>query len=177
MNAEGPFCRRTLCQSATTLIACGFLLRRLGTDHPRSAQPLARSDRGRRAVQAEGRGYCRKDRYYETLEQSSQGWHGGKHDPWPYLNYLLSILKAAYREFEDRLGQIKTPRGEKSEVVVNAIKRAAGDFSVADLQRECPGVSVDMIRHVLKGLRRTGDVECLGRGRSARWRWRAPRTG
>ena len=24
-----------------------------------------------------------KERYYETLEQSSQGWHEGKHDPWP----------------------------------------------------------------------------------------------
>ena len=52
-----------------------------------------------------------KDRYYETLEQSSQGWHEGKHDPWPYLNYLLYILKEAYRELEDRLGQVKAPRG------------------------------------------------------------------
>lgn len=118
-----------------------------------------------------------KDRYYETLEQSSQGWHDGKHDPWPYLNYLLYVLKTAYREFEDRLGQIKAPRGEKSEVVVNAIKRTADDFSVADLQRECPGVSVDMIRHLLKDLRRKGDVECLGRGRSARWRRRKRRIG
>src|SRR5205823_4851951 len=27
-----------------------------------------------------------KDRYYETLEESSQGWHEGKHDPWPFVN-------------------------------------------------------------------------------------------
>ncbi len=26
-----------------------------------------------------------KDRYYETLEESSQGWHDGKHDPWPFI--------------------------------------------------------------------------------------------
>jgi Fic family protein len=26
-----------------------------------------------------------KDRYYETLEQSSQRWHEGTHDPWPYI--------------------------------------------------------------------------------------------
>jgi len=118
-----------------------------------------------------------KDRYYETLEQSSQGWHDGKHDPWPYLNYLLYILKTACQEFENRLGQIKAPRGEKSELVINVINRTAGDFSVADLQRGCPGVSVDMIRHVLKGLRRKGDVKCLGRGRSALWRRGKQRTG
>src|SRR2546422_8033030 len=34
-----------------------------------------------------------KERYYETLELSSQGWHEGKHNPWPYVNYLLFILK------------------------------------------------------------------------------------
>jgi len=34
-----------------------------------------------------------KDRYYETLEQSSQGWHEGKHDPWPYINYISVHLK------------------------------------------------------------------------------------
>ena len=27
-----------------------------------------------------------KDRYYETIKLSSQGWHEGKHDPWPYIN-------------------------------------------------------------------------------------------
>ena len=111
-----------------------------------------------------------KDRYYETLEQSSQGWHEGKHDPWPYLSYQLYVLKEAYRELEDRLGQVKAPRGEKGAIVLDAIRRAAGDFSIADLQRECPGVSVDMIRHVLKRLRREDQVECLGRGSSARWR-------
>ena len=115
-----------------------------------------------------------KDRYYETLEQSSQGWHDGKHDPWPYLGYLLYVLKEAYRELEDRLGQIKAPRGEKSEVVVDAIRRMTGDFTVAGLQRECPGVSVDMIRHVLKRLSRENEVECLGRGRTARWRHLGP---
>jgi Fic family protein len=111
-----------------------------------------------------------KDRYYETLEKSSQGWHEGKHDPWPYMGYQLFVLKEAYRELEDRLGQVKAPRGEKSEIVTDAIRRTSGDFSIADLQRECPGVSVDMIRHILKRLRQEGEVECLGRGQSARWR-------
>lgn len=111
-----------------------------------------------------------KDRYYETLEESSARWHDGKHDPWPCINYLLFILRTAYKEFEQRVGQMQAPRGEKSAVVAAAIKRIRGDFSVADLQRACPGVSVDMIRHVLKDLKRTGQVACLGRGRSARWR-------
>jgi len=47
-----------------------------------------------------------KERYYETLEESSQGWHEGKHDPWPYVNHVLYILKTAYGEFERRLSDM-----------------------------------------------------------------------
>lgn len=110
-----------------------------------------------------------KERYYETLEQSSQHWHKGRHDPWPYVNYALFILKSAYREFEERVGQIKSPRGAKTELVTMAVERTAGTFRISDLQRECPGVSVDMIRRVLKTLRADGRVECLGRGQNAQW--------
>lgn len=110
-----------------------------------------------------------KDRYYETLEQSSQGWHEGKHDPWHYINYVLFILKSAYREFEERVGQIAEPRGAKTELILSGINRFSTPFRIADIQRECPSVSLDMIRFVLKNLRTAGIVECLGRGQQARW--------
>jgi Fic family protein len=108
-----------------------------------------------------------KERYYETLEQSSKGWHEGKHDPWPYVNYLLFILKTAYREFEEQVGKMASPKGAKTEMVISAIAQRVGPFNVADIQRKCPGVSVDMIRTVLKKLR--PQVECIGRGRNAKW--------
>jgi fido (protein-threonine AMPylation protein) len=110
-----------------------------------------------------------KERYYETLEQSSQGWHECKHDPWPYVNYVLFILKTAYREFEERVGQTASPKGAKTALVTSVIVRVAGPFRVADIQRECPGVSVDLIRQVLKKLRSAGQVKCLGRGQNAEW--------
>lgn len=112
-----------------------------------------------------------KDRYYETLEQSSQGWHEGRHDPWPYINYVLFILKTAYREFIDRVGDTAEPRGAKTQIVIDAIGRMAGTFSLADLERACPGVSRDMIRRVLATRKGTA-VECIGRGPGALWRKR-----
>lgn len=108
-----------------------------------------------------------KDRYYETLEESSEGWHEGKHDAWPFVNYVLFILKHAYREFEERVGQLSSPRGSKTEMIISAIDRAVGSFRVADIQRQCPGVSLDMIRKVLKD--RRAQVKCLGRGKDAKW--------
>ena len=110
-----------------------------------------------------------KERYYETLEQSSQGWHEGTHNPWPYVNYLLFILKTASQEFAERIGQTASPKGAKTELVTAAIGRFAGKFRVSDVQRECPGVSVDLVRRVFKNLRSLGRVKCLGRGQSAEW--------
>lgn len=75
----------------------------------------------------------------------------------------------AYREFEQRLGQLQSPKGEKTRLVVQAIDRTLSPFSVAELQNKCPNVSVDMIRHVLKKLRTENLVECLGRGQGAQW--------
>ena len=110
-----------------------------------------------------------KDRYYETLEQSSENWHEGKSDPWPYINFCLTTLKEAYREFEERVGQMATPRGEKTELILAAIGAQLAEFRVSDLQRKCPGVSLDMVRRVLKDLQKRNEVRCLGRGRDALW--------
>ena len=69
------------------------------------------------------------------------------------------------RDMARQLG-IRPTRMEKAELI-RAIQRAEGTFRVADLQRECPGVSLDLIRATLKKLRTAGRVECLGRGQSA----------
>jgi Fic family protein len=111
-----------------------------------------------------------KARYYETLEQSSQGWHEDKHDPWPYINYLLFILKTAYKEFAERVGDIKAPRGAKTDQIVAAIGRFVWEFTVSQLEQACPGISRDMIRRVLREQQAAGVIECQGRGPAARWR-------
>lgn len=110
-----------------------------------------------------------KQGYYESLEESSHGWRKGKHNPWPHINYLLFVLKQAYREFEQRAGSAAAQRGEKTEIIVSAINRIAGPFRVADILRDCPSVSVDLIRRTLKNLRSQGRIKCLRLGRDAQW--------
>jgi hypothetical protein len=106
-----------------------------------------------------------------VLEQSSQGWHDSKHDPWPFINYLLYILKTGCKEFEERLGQIASPKGAKTEMVNAAIHRQTGEFRLADIEQACPGVGRDWIRSLLARLKKTGEVSCSGKGPGARWRY------
>jgi Fic family protein len=110
-----------------------------------------------------------KERYYEVLEHSSHGWHEGKHDAWPTLNYLLYTLTQACKKFEERVVHLKSPRGEKTATVLAAINRQVAAFRVATLQTECPGVGVDLIRQILSRLQKEGKIKSLGTGRSAQW--------
>ncbi len=111
-----------------------------------------------------------KDRYYETLRIGSQGWHAAAHDPWPYVNYLLYTLKEVYGEFEERYKNMSIPIGEKTEAVRRAVASFNGAFHFNELHKQCPEVSRDMVRKVLKDMAAEKVVECLGRGKQARWR-------
>lgn len=110
-----------------------------------------------------------KDRYYDTLKTGSQGWHASKHNPWPYINYLLFTLKTLYQEFESRYENTTLPLGEKTETVRQAVAQFQEAFHITELHKQCPEVSLDMIRKVLKQMRQTHEIECLGRGKHARW--------
>jgi len=108
--------------------------------------------------------------YYETLEASSEGWHEGKHDPFPWLRYFWGALLRAYGEFDDRVGSIGTGKGSKTQQVRTAVERRTAPFAISELQRDCPGVSKEMVRRVLRQMRDEGVLVTEGKGRGAKWR-------
>jgi len=111
-----------------------------------------------------------KERYYETLKQSSKGWHENQHNPWPYINYLLHSIKTLYGEFEERFENTTIPRGEKTETVLKMVLSFSDTFHINELMKKCPDTSIDMIRKILRTLRDEGLLECTGRGKQALWK-------
>ena len=67
---------------------------------------------------------------------------------------------------------MKSRRCAKTDLVEHAIESTVGEFGIAELEHACPGVSRDMIRLLLRDLKSTGRIECLGRGPGAKWRKR-----
>jgi Fic family protein len=111
-----------------------------------------------------------RETYYESLFRSSQRWHDGAHDLRPWLEYFLGVVLAAYREFERRAGEMSAPRGAKTQMVLEAVRRLPPEFRLRDLEQRSPGVTRDMVRVVLNGLKKEGRIVCEGRGRGAVWR-------
>ena len=110
-----------------------------------------------------------KEGYYETLEASSQGWHEGQHDPNPWLNYFWGVMLRAYREFEERVGEVRKRKGSKSGQVREVVLAKQLPFSISELEADCPGVSRETVRTVLRAMSREGLIKSTGKGRSAKW--------
>jgi Fic family protein len=110
-----------------------------------------------------------KETYYEALAASSHGWHEGRQDVFPWLRYFWGVVLRAYREFQERVGTLREGRGAKSDLVEEAVKRRVGAFAISDIEAECPGVTRDWIRIVLRRMRDAGRIAPQGRGRGAKW--------
>ena len=113
-----------------------------------------------------------KETYYEALRLSGLRWEKGQHDLTPWHQYSLGVLVYAYREFEERVGEVMAASGGKRQIVRAAIGRLADEFTVGELRRVCPTVSQATIRQVLVGMKEAGEIELAQTGRYARWRKR-----
>ena len=111
-----------------------------------------------------------KEGYYRSLEQSSQGWHAGKHDPFPWLNYFWAVMLAAYREFSAKLKTLRhAGRASKTAQVRLVVAAKETPFTISSIVADCPEVSHAMIRNVLRQLRDEGIIISTGKGRTAKW--------
>ena len=113
-----------------------------------------------------------KDSYYGTLHKSSQGWHKAEYDPFPWMEYFWGVMIRAYKEFEENIINIKETtgsKGSKAEQIKFVISKKIGPFSISDIEKDCPEISRDMIRHVLRQLRDEEKIHSQGIGRNAKW--------
>jgi Fic family protein len=122
-----------------------------------------------RYISLERRFLQTREGYYKTLEQSSQNWHENEHDPMPWVRYFWGVLLSAYKEFEDRVGNIEQGRGSKLKRIYDAVERKVTPFKITELERDLPGVSREYIRIALRQMKKEGLVRLQGKGPGARW--------
>ena len=110
-----------------------------------------------------------KDSYYSTLQQSSEHWHEGKNDIWPFVRYMLGVLLAAYREFESRVTVVSDAKMTKEERIRKFAEEKIGLFTKADIVQSCPDIAVTTIEKILGEMKREGRIKTVGAGRGTKW--------
>jgi Fic family protein len=111
-----------------------------------------------------------KQSYYEALKQSSQGWHTEEHDPLPWINFFLSILRQACKELAENMEMSQSATTGKGELVERTVLAQIGAFTLRDIQLQCPNVSSQMIKKILNDMKKNKILILVGRGRGARWK-------
>lgn len=112
-----------------------------------------------------------KETYYETLAESSVGWHEGTNDYTPFVNYLLGIIVAAYRELEQRLVILSDRSMSKPDRVRETIKSTLGPITKAEIMRQCGDISQVTVQRALNDLLKNGDILKISGGRYTRYVW------
>lgn len=112
-----------------------------------------------------------KNRYYQALRESQQGWHEGTHSLWPWSRYLAGVISDCYERFEQRVASVPGADGmNKQERVQHWVRNLAGDeFRLQDVRRALPGISDQTIRLAMEPLKAQGKLKAEGSGRGARW--------
>lgn len=113
----------------------------------------------------------RKEEYYATLAACSVGWHESRNEITPWWNFLLAVIRAAYRLFEQQITS-SAARPSRSHLIRQAVLARPDSFTLAELAAEFPSASPQLIRKVLAGMKAEGLVRLEGRGRGAIWRVR-----
>ena len=104
--------------------------------------------------------------YYQTLKQSSKGWHENGNSYSPFVNYYLGVILNAYKEFSSRVETIAIKGLSKSERVKDLFEKKLGKISKSDIKKMCPDVSVTTIEKALSDLKKEGYIVKVGAGRA-----------
>lgn len=106
-----------------------------------------------------------KDLYYQTLQRTGSGWNDGTEDITPFIKYLLSIILAAYKDFEDRFAIIEE-KLPAIDMVRKATQYKIGKFTKQDIRELCPSLSISSIESALRKLVNDGELMRGGKGKA-----------
>lgn len=109
-----------------------------------------------------------KAAYYEALNKAGMNWQNGNEDVVPFIKYLLKIVLAAYKAFDDRFSIVEN-KLSAIEMVRKAVSQKLGRFTKQDIRELCPSLSISSIEGSLRKLVEEGTLRREGVGRSTKY--------
>lgn len=112
-----------------------------------------------------------KQTYYEVLYDSSLRWHEEENDYNIFVEYILGIIIAAYRDFSTRVITLNNKGLSKPERVAETIKNTIGKITKSEILKKCPEVSDTTVQRALNDLSKKNEITKHGGGRYTSYTW------
>ena len=122
-----------------------------------------------RYVSYEGQVNKYKASYYESLEQSSRGWHENKNDYVPVIINFLQVIYRCFKDLDESFTDISLKKAKKTERVENILLGAIVPISKQDIVEKVPDISVKTIELVLSKMLKENKIKKIGTYKDARY--------
>ena len=110
-----------------------------------------------------------KGNYYETLRQSSIGWHENTNDYIPFIEYFLFTLYLCYKELDKRFLTIKSGKVSKTKRIEEIVLTSFIPISKKEILNLLPDISLTTIEKVLSNMMKDGKIVKIGSTSNAKY--------
>ena len=110
-----------------------------------------------------------KDYYYQSLRDSSIGWHENKNSYFEFMKNFLSTLYKCYKELDKRFSTVNGKRLSKTERIEQTVLNSVLPVSKSQICALLQDVSPTTVESVLGKMVKTGSVVKLGQARATKY--------
>lgn len=110
--------------------------------------------------------------YFKNLFDKEGDFEKDSYNMNKWLDYFLSFILLAYENLTDEMNLIGGKKETKTRRIEKVINSTLGYFTKDDVRDQCPDIPEPTINRVFNNLRKSGKIEVVAKGRSAKWKKR-----
>lgn len=108
--------------------------------------------------------------YFKTLFSKQGNFERESYNMNKWLDYFLTFILNAYENLSDEMNLTGDKKETKTRRIEKIINSTLGYFTKDDIRNQCPDIPEPTINRVFNNLRKSGKIEVVAKGRSAKWK-------
>ncbi|MCC3868296.1 Fic family protein [Terrisporobacter mayombei] len=108
--------------------------------------------------------------YFRTLFSRHVDFERESYNMNKWLDYFLSFILTAYEDLSEEMNLTRNKKETKTRRIEKVINSTLGYFTKDDVRNQCPDIPEPTINRVFNNLRKSGRIEVVAKGRSAKWK-------
>lgn len=108
--------------------------------------------------------------YFKALFSKSGDLDRGSYNMNKWLEYFLAFIINAYEDLDEEMNLTSEKKETKTRRIEKIINSTLGYFTKDDIRNQCPDIPEPTINRVFNNLRKSGKIEVVAKGRSAKWK-------
>jgi Fic family protein len=110
-----------------------------------------------------------KVQYYQSLKDSSLGWHEGTNSYFPFMEHFLTALLYCYKELDKRFAVVNSAKITKRGRIEATVLNSSLPISKQEICYILPDVSATTVEAVLGEMVKKGQIRKIGAARSSKY--------